>query len=375
MVGIRADANEVIASGHIMRCMAIAAQLVKMGIGVKFYISDEYPVRLLQSRGFEYHVLGNDWKNKCDEADELGRLLSKDEITLLLVDSYEADSGYFAKLHRYVKLAYMDDLCRFACDADILINYAVQDCDRIYKDFKWVQMPKLLTGLSYTPLREEFADINSKVCRDNTSAADSAFSAGEVKGTDRQENYVAQNIMITTGGSDKFGLTAQISQNILAAYENDDIKNGIKLHILEGAFFNDDIKSRLLALEKEYPQNIVIHRNQQHMENVLKGCQLAVSAAGTTLLEICACRVCCVCFAISDNQKPLLKYLKEQDAVYAVTNERDMKDLAGKAAQTVHMLIEAYNERNKAADRAGSIVDGHGAKRIAQAISGLLADA
>lgn len=356
MIGIRADANEEIASGHIMRCMAIAAQLVKTGIEVKFYISDDYSVQLLESRGFKYYVLKNDWRDKCGEIQDLINVLAQDAVTLLLVDSYEIDNEYFCALHQYVKLAYIDDLCRFACDVDVLINYAVQSCNKIYNDFQWEKMPRMLTGLSYTPLREEFAVINE----------------ADVNCANISREQPVQNIMITTGGSDKFGLTAETAREILALYEPA-ADNRLRLHILEGAFFNEDIKFKLLSLEKEYHSNIIVHRNLQNIENVLKDCQLVVSAGGTTLLEICACRKCCVCFAISDNQKPLVEYLAGQNAVCAVyAPPEDTARLAGSAAEAVYMLAGDCNKRRKLAAAAGGVVDGKGAKRIAQEINEFL---
>lgn len=400
MIGIRADANEEIASGHIMRCMAIAAQLVRIGIDVKFYISDDYSVQLLESRGFKYYVLKNDWRDKSREIQDLADVLERDKVTLLLVDSYEIDSEYFRALHQYVKLAYIDDLCRFACDVDVLINYAVQNCHEIYNDFRWGKMPRMLTGLSYTPLREEFAAMNeaSKRCiagidtKTGSTDTDAAYS-------DCADAFSAQqvtDIMITTGGSDNFGLTAEVAREILALYGTSSessadngggfktrIENsvksakqaGVRLHILEGAFFNEDIKFNLMNLEKEYRSNVIVHRNLQHIENVLKDCQLVVSAGGTTLLEICACRKCCVCFAISANQKPLTEYLAGQKAVRAVyAPQKDVQKLAKTAAQAAYMLAGDCNERRGLAAAAGNVVDGKGAERIAKVLNELLYD-
>lgn len=389
MIGIRADANEVIASGHIMRCMAIAAQLVKMGIKVKFYISDDYPVKLLERRGFEYFVLGNDWKDKHSEVPYLKDVLSKENISVLLVDSYEADNEYLHELRQSVKIVYIDDLCRFPCDVDVLVNYAVQDCDRIYEEFQWKQAkPQMLTGLSYTPLREEFAAINQAAAEQvsvpndeewNTSSDEK--TCAEVSACVRKHHGTdVRNIMITTGGSDNFGLTAMIAQEIFklgicetkVSAAGEDL--GVHLHILEGAFFNENIKLELLDLERKCPNNITVHRNLHNIENVLKDCQLAVSAGGTTLLEICACRVCCVSFAISDNQKPLLEYLSKQDAVYAMPDLADVsgynaKGLAQNVAKAVFELIGDFSRRTRFANKAGSVVDGRGARRIAQVLN------
>ena len=63
MIGIRADANEQIATGHIMRCMTIADEIKKLGEEVIFYTADDVVVELINSRGFNVEVLSSDWKN------------------------------------------------------------------------------------------------------------------------------------------------------------------------------------------------------------------------------------------------------------------------------------------------------------------------
>ncbi len=333
MIGIRADANEVIASGHIMRCIAIALRLNRMGVETKFYISDEYSVPLLESRGLKYHILHNDWCNKSGETELLKRVLLTDKVEVLLVDSYEASEEYFEKLHQCVKLVYMDDLCRFPYDVDMIVNYAVCDCKMRYNAFEWKKEPLMLTGLAYTPLREEFSDIGVKSL-DNVS-----------------------DILLTTGGSDPKAMTCKIAEALSLK-----LSDSIKLHVVEGPFFDENTRNELHFIENKH-NNIIVHKNVSRMDELLEKCQLAMSAGGTTLLEICAGRVPCVCFAISDNQKALVGFLSEQKAVKAFDAE-DFDNIV----MAVEELCCNYSERRLISERAGNLVDGNGARRIAEAL-------
>ena len=67
MVFIRADANDYIATGHIMRCRTIAYRLAELGEKVEFLVSDEESTKLLENSGIGYRVLGTDWNNPDNE--------------------------------------------------------------------------------------------------------------------------------------------------------------------------------------------------------------------------------------------------------------------------------------------------------------------
>ena len=51
-IGFRADANEFIASGHIMRCMAIALQCKKLGAQCIFILAEDKQTDRLIKNGF-----------------------------------------------------------------------------------------------------------------------------------------------------------------------------------------------------------------------------------------------------------------------------------------------------------------------------------
>ena len=60
-------------------------------------------------------------------------------------------------------------------------------------------------------------------------------------------------------------------------------------------------EAQLKEMEHQYPP-IKIHKNITNMSDYMRGCEMAVSAGGTTLFELCACGIPTVCFSFAENQ-------------------------------------------------------------------------
>lgn len=61
MLYIRTDMNNMIATGHVMRCLAIAEAAKEQGEQVTFLLSDEQAVELIEQRGYQTIVLHTSW--------------------------------------------------------------------------------------------------------------------------------------------------------------------------------------------------------------------------------------------------------------------------------------------------------------------------
>ena len=77
MVGIRTDANDKIAMGHIMRCMSIARQLKQKESDVVFIISEDDAGSFIKENGFHYRCLKNRYDQKEQETELMIELIGK----------------------------------------------------------------------------------------------------------------------------------------------------------------------------------------------------------------------------------------------------------------------------------------------------------
>lgn len=94
MIGIRADGNKEIGTGHIMRCLTIAGALGEFGKAPLFLCIDG--CRAVGAAGFESVKLDGRYDDLS--AEDISPQLAKHGITTLVVDSYYADAAYYSRL-------------------------------------------------------------------------------------------------------------------------------------------------------------------------------------------------------------------------------------------------------------------------------------
>lgn len=119
------------------------------------------------------------------------------------------------------------------------------------------------------------------------------------------------------------------------------------------------------TMSKSY-MNIVIHENVVRMDELMYTCDVAVSAAESTLYELCATRTPTITYVIADNQIPAAEEFYARGIMKNCGDIREMgtKKLAKRLIQEVTMLAGDIDERKRISGLMGEVVDGNGAKRI-----------
>lgn len=311
MFYIRTDGNSKIGAGHVMRCLSVAEALRDLGELVLFITADEEPVKLIESRGFGYLVLHTDWNDMEGELQKLLTVISENEIESLLIDSYQITEKYMLTLMKYVKLAYLDDCGDTVYPADMLINYNMYapeiDYVSMYRE-KGLTVPKLVLGYEYVPIRKEFGNIEYKV------------------------KELARDVLITTGGGDLYNATEHILIKLL---ENSDRNPFLRYRVVSGAYNEHIEKLRNIAKTNN---NVYLYENVPDMWNLMKKCDIAISAAGSTMYELAAIGVPTVCFYFVENQK------KNAKAFEAFAKNAGSYDLSSE--KTVEKIVDCVWEYN-----------------------------
>ena len=346
LVYFRTDGNSHIATGHLVRCLSIADACFSLGMKVCFLVSDQESKALLQSFDpacrFPVRILEtavyDDLEKELPEV--LGMLNEAGQAEqIFFLDSYYVTEHYLSAVRTAAKVAYLDDLQLFDYPADLLINYDVIPESRSASyQAAYQNAARTLLGASYTPLRAQFTDLQP-YCRDRVS-----------------------NILVTTGGSDPYHFCLRL----IAAFRKNSFLHLCQLHVVVGRL-NED-KDKLYKLADELPF-LQLHENVSDMASLMTSCDLAVSAAGTTLYELCAVGVPSMSFCLADNQLTAAKTFEEAGIIPCAGDIRcNCDEVLGNVMNFVTYMSENSKKRKAALETMRQLVDGKGAVRIAEAL-------
>lgn len=340
---IRADGNAKIGAGHLMRCLTIADELQKLvdSRQILFVCAEGQSAELVQGRGYGTYVLASDPRDMEAELSAWAGIPGINKNTnVIIVDSYFVTKDYLREIGAYGTVTLLDDMGEECYPVDRLVNYNAFAQPRQYEALYRDSGTELVLGSAYVPLRPQFRGVQYRV---------------------RQK---VRHILITTGGGDADNIAGQILECIQEKVTHE----MFDFHLVMGKF-NPHFE-RMKELER-LSQHIHIYHQVQDMAGLMRRCDLAVTAGGSTVYELAAVGVPFICFSYAGNQEKITEYLSREGIVFSAgAYHRNPQDVLEKIAEYAIGLAEDYEKRNTCNSKERSLVDGLGAERLAR----LLAD-
>ena len=345
---IRADGNEKIGIGHMMRCLTIGAELALRG-EVLFLCADEGSAGPVRQQGFRALVLGTDYRDMETELPVLERVLREpaaglagenadprqDRSPVILVDSYCVTDRYLEGLRKFGTVVLMDDMGRRKYPVDAVVNYNVTADSEDYGERYEGTGTRLLLGSAYAPLREQFLN------------------------RDYQVRKKAETALITVGGGDPENITGRILRELS--------DEGLEYHVAAGRF---NPHYQALAQMAENHENIHLHCNVADMAGLMMAADIAVTAGGSTVYELASLGVPLICFSCAENQEPLTEYIDMHNiAGFAGAFHKNPEAAAERLRLLFRELVSGEELRRQYHCREKMLVDGRGAKRLALALA------
>lgn len=336
---IRADGNEKIGSGHIMRTKSIATELKKLGAKVLYALADERGKRLINNE-FQSVVLSSNYECLDDEIDALSSVVKEQKIKLILLDSYFVTPKYFKELKKLAKVAYIDDLDAFAYECEALINYGAFFDKNEYKARQNLAKKHFL-GSEFVPLRAEFRSTQKS-----------------------SKNTQKKQVLLTTGNTDLLGIMSRL----LEAFLGDESLKNLEFLAISGAF--NEHENKLLALSAKH-KNIKVLKSHENMAQIMAEADFVLSAGGSTLYELASLAKAVICFSIAANQNNIKSWAEAGAMLYAGDAKVDPHSVVAKSLNLLKSLLNDENLAKTLGQKAHFFVDGKGAIRLAKELLSL----
>jgi spore coat polysaccharide biosynthesis predicted glycosyltransferase SpsG len=326
-VGIRADAGAQRGVGHLVRCVALAEELVERGVAVRF-LSDlgglPWAEQQLTRRGLPGHPAPRDPAALVAACDRL-------RLDALVVDSYTLPPEHNAAVRRTGRpvLAIVDGDLR-GQSADIYVD---QNLDAA------IDVPDAigLAGLDYALLRTSVRQLRPIDAPTHLSSR-------------------TPKVIAFFGGTDAYRAAPQIAR-LLAA-------TGSAFDATVVAA-DDRLRADLLAVEAGPGQHFEIIAPTDDLPELLAGADLAVSASGTSTWELLCLGLASALVWVVDNQ--IQGYERTVAHGYAAGLGR-LGQFTDRSVDVLRELLTRPGSRSALAARAWGAVDGRGVERVADAL-------
>lgn len=324
---IRADATIETGTGHVMRCLTLAEELLRRGHDVTLrgdlgdigWLVDRVARTALRHEPEVAHTF--EWEPLDVEA-----------FDVVVVDSYEFDvSSVNAMAHIVPTLAIID-----GDDRGLLVDiYLDQNLGAAGSDVR-----RMLTGPRFALVRDEFVQRR----RDRPRTLGSP-----------------PHVVAFMGGSDPTGAIVTVARELLL------LPAPTELTLVVAERWRDAVKALT-----DGDDRVHVVEPTPDLPDLLAGADVAVSATGTSAWEICTIGLPAVFVAVVENQLPGYRALIEQGLALGV-------DLSSSAsaiglAPAVRRLLDDTPLRERLFLSSAALFDGQGADRVVDALEQLSLD-
>ncbi len=335
---IRADASVRMGTGHVMRCISLAQGWRHAGGAAVFALAESTAAleQRLRTEGFDFERLNVPAGGGEDVAQSIA-LARRHGAAWVIADGYHFGADYQRGIKNAgLHLLFIDDNGHAShYSADIILNQNLHARTELYTHRE--PHTRLLLGTRYVLLRQQFL---------------------RYRGWQRETPAVARKVLVTLGGTDPDNVTGKAIERLRGLdVEAKIVVGGSNPHRaeLESKIQNPKSKISLVVDAPDMPELMV-------------WADVAITAGGTTCLEMCFLGLPACVLIIADNQAVSTQRLQETGAVFSLGRATDCSpDLMADAL--AGLMTDAHRRRGLS-ERGRALVDGCGAERVVMAVRG-----
>lgn len=333
---IRCDASPATGVGHLMRSLAVAEAAHARGwtVSISGDIVGGWAERRIANAGISMISALNSPVDLCGRAVAIG-------ANVVHVDCYDDLGGPQALLaearRRRVVLSNMEDFEFGGRDTDIAVNPNI-GAVRVGSHEASVR----LYGPEYAPIRQDVLDAREARPRRETSAER------------------ALRCVVVMGGTDPFSAVPGVVEMMSRAATH---QMDVCVITPEEAVLRRRFGARLGDLR------LTFSRPTPDLAALLVDADLVVSAAGTTILELCCIGVPSAIVRVVDNQR---RGYEAAVARGVAVGLGAINEVGPGAEESLRVLLADEAWRMRLATTGRAVVDGHGGARLIDRMTGVL---
>jgi UDP-2,4-diacetamido-2,4,6-trideoxy-beta-L-altropyranose hydrolase len=349
-VAFRVDSSYEIGTGHVKRCLSLASELARYQVQCIFFIKDLQGSLTEEIASSGHQVVILDYGNKFTSKQDFDQTLDAELIiehlkimrpNLLIVDHYRIDIIWERKIKPYVEdVVVIDDYlnrphdCSYFFNQNYFLGETLETSCINFKKGLFVGTRFALLGIEYLEKRMEMLKLKKSSTTSNSLKCLVYFGGSD------SENLILRMLNIV-----KKGLFPQIQFNMILGVNN---RNSA------------DVKIKSIS-----QKNIAIHEHSKSLVSLLSESDIAIGSPGSTTWERMCLGIPSILISIADNQDSNLNYLSISGCIVSAGKIQDLTD--EKIERSIKLLM---NEKflNEMKKKCLTLVDGYGAKRVAQII-------
>lgn len=332
MIAFRFNANAKVGFGHYVRCNEVASEIKRRGLKT-LAIIDELSNLDAQIADSSFDVVTK--VSVEDDASETLSFLREQKCHGMLVDHYHCNEQYQKHfIDAGIAWGQFDFKCEGTYLGRFIVNINPAASKAWYTDTKYSSSLRFLCGPQYAVLKK--MENQQRV--------------------NEQSNN--NKLFICLGGGDDQGLLYKLVSALAESKFVDE------LHVACGS------KSTSIPMigEQAYT-NVHLHVNCHYVYSLMSSCDLAVCTASTLSYELAYVGTPFICGYWAENQKKLAGSWQE---AFGVENLGDLSQLTrDDLYSAVSDALLNIKQRKQQAENIKTMVDGHGAKRIAEELIAL----
>ncbi|MDO8331647.1 MAG: UDP-2,4-diacetamido-2,4,6-trideoxy-beta-L-altropyranose hydrolase [Fluviicoccus sp.] len=361
----RVDASVGMGTGHVVRCLALAAAMQQRGADIHFVCRRITPFLAEQVAIFGYtlhrtgdtspgamvrqtaaiphaHWLESSWQQ--DAEDTLAVVRALRTVDLLVLDHYALDAAWERRLRAAVtRLLVIDDLADRDHSADFLLD---QNYYRSPEDRYHGLVPadcQCLLGPAYALLRPDFMAVRHQQLRH------------------RRPTEPVKRVSVCFGGSDPTGELPKVLQALMVLPE----QLSLSVEVIVGS--SSPSLPEVRRQKVDWP-GLEVVVDAPDMAVRLARADLGIGAAGTMSWERACLGLPSLVAAVAGNQVESAEYLDEMN-IHKYLGTFEQVDVDGYIKGVSCMLMNA-GFRSTLSEQSARLVDGEGARRVVEFVFG-----